>query len=204
MPPDWLETISFKFTELAAITTVTATNPITISYETNNEALLNAPNNGYFELDAFATFANAGLFSVHLQTGVHDPAANTSNDYVGTLNFDLSTGKTFSLADMLKPGEDSYRALQRAAIAEANYLQLKGLRDLWAPGAPSDIHAYEKDAYQPELLEEQEFVLNNDAIVLDCERYCGDGIAPVLLDRGIPLRIPFRQLRTFWNAVRPI
>ena len=52
IPPDWLETISFKFTELAAITTVTATNPITISYETNNEALLNAPNNGYFELEA--------------------------------------------------------------------------------------------------------------------------------------------------------
>ena len=46
------ETISFKFTELAAITTVTTTNPITISYETNNEALLNAPNNGYFELEA--------------------------------------------------------------------------------------------------------------------------------------------------------
>jgi len=159
---------------------------------------------GFFEIDAFVTFANEGLFSAHFETSVHDPGSNTNNDYVETLNIDLSTGKRFSLADMLKPGEDSYRALQRAAIAEANYLQLKGLRDLWAPGAPSDIHAYEKDAYQPELLEEQEFVLNSDAIVLDCERYCGDGIAPSMLDRGIPLRIPFRQLRTFWNPEGPL
>ena len=161
------------------------------------------PRNGYFELDAFVTFANDGLFSVHLQTGVHDPAANTSNDYVDTLNFDLSTGKTFSLADMLYSGEESYRALQRIAIAEANYLKSWGLRDMWGDGEPSDIHTYEKDDYRPELLEEQEFVLTENAIILLCEEYCFDGIVPELLYKVLPLEIPFSRLDNFWDPEGP-
>jgi hypothetical protein len=161
------------------------------------------PRIGYFELDAFVTFANEGLFSVHLQTGVQDPGSNTSNDYVDTLNFDLSTGKTFSLADMFHPNEDSYRALQRVAVAEANYLKFKGLRDMWGGGGPSDIHNYEKDDYRPELLEEQEFVLTENSIVLACEEYCFDGIVPELLHKVIPLEIPFSRLENFWDLAGP-
>ena len=59
---------------------------------------------------------------------------------------------------MLYPGEESYRAFQRAAITEANYLKSKGLRDMWfwpvTDGLPSGM-----EDYRPELLEEQEFVL---------------------------------------------
>ena len=161
------------------------------------------PRNGYFELDAFVTFANDGLFSVHLQTGVHDPGANTSNDYVDTLNFDLSTGKRFSLADMLKPGEESFRALQRVAIAQNNYLYFQGLRDSWNDGL-MNIHALENTDYEPKLLEELEFVLTETAIVLDCEEYCGNEMLAGLLYKEIPLEIPFRQLRTFWNLESPI
>ena len=165
------------------------------------------PRNGYFELDAFVTFANDGLFSVHLQTGVHDPAANTSNDYVDTLNFDLSTGKTFSLADMLYPGEESYRALQRIAIAEANYLKLKGSRTMFG-AVPSHIHAYEKDDYRPELLEEQEFVITKDGgVILYCNEYCFEprGMSPFagVLDRSLPLEIPFPQLMYFYHPEGP-
>ena len=160
------------------------------------------PRIGYFWLNASVSFANDELFSVHLGTDVHDPAANTSNNYLDTLNFDLSTGKTFSLADMLYPGEESYRAFQRAALAEANYLKSKGLRDIWGGGIPSVI-----DEYRPELLEEQEFVLTETGIKLDCNEYCfePDGMSPVprLLDRRPPLEIPFSRLENFWDPEGP-
>ena len=158
---------------------------------------------GFFEVDAFVTFANEGLFSVHFQTGVHDPGANTSNNYVETLNIDLSTGKRFSLADMLKPGEDSYRALQRIAIAQNNYLYFQGLRDSWLNGV-QNIHALENTVYKPELLEELEFVLTETAVVLDCEQYCGYEMIAGLLYKEIPLEIPFRQLANFWNLEGPL
>ena len=158
---------------------------------------------GFFEIDAFVTFANEGLFSAHFQTGVHDPGANTSNNYVETLNIDLSTGKRFSLADMLKPGEDSYRALQRVAIAQDNYLHFQGLRRGYGRGSLA-IHAFENGDYEPELLEEQEFVLTENAIVLDCEEYCQNGMVASLLRKEIPLEIPFRQLGTFWNLEGPL
>ena len=162
------------------------------------------PRIGYFWLNASVSFANDELFSVHLGTDVHDPAANTSNNYLDTLNFDLSTGKTFSLADMLYPGEESYRAFQRAALAEANYLNSKGLRGIFPipDGLPSVI-----DEYRPELLEEQEFVLTETGIKLDCNEYCfePDGMSPVprLLDRRLPLEIPFPRLENFWDPEGP-
>ena len=165
---------------------------------------------GDLTLDAFVPLANVGIFSVHLETMAHDPGAVTqlkrwkAQFEQDTLNFDLSTGKTFSLADMLYPGEESYRAFQRAALAEANYLNSKGLRGIFPipDGLPSVI-----DEYRPELLEEQEFVLTETGIELDCNEYCfePDGMSPVprLLDRRPPLEIPFSRLENFWDPEGP-
>jgi len=164
---------------------------------------------GDLTLDAFVPLANVGIFSVHLETMAHDPGAVTqlkrwkAQFEQDTLNFDLSTGQRFTLADMFYPGEESYRALQRIAIAEANYLKSWGLRDMWGDGEPSDIHTYEKDDYRPELLEEQEFVLTENAIILLCEEYCFDGIVPELLYKVLPLEIPFSRLDNFWDPEGP-
>ena len=164
---------------------------------------------GDLTLDAFVPLANDGIFSVHLETMAHDPGAVTqlkrwkAQFEQDTLNFDLSTGQRFTLADMFYPGEESYRALQRIAIAEANYLKSWGLRDMWGDGEPSDIHTYEKDDYRPELLEEQEFVLTENAIILLCEEYCFDGIVPELLYKVLPLEIPFSRLDNFWDPEGP-
>jgi len=163
---------------------------------------------GDLTLDAFVPLANVGIFSVHLETMAHDPGAVTqlkrwkAQFEQDTLNFDLSTGQRFTLADMFYPGEESYRALQRAAVAEAQYLLLKGLRGGFGGNIP-DVHFFEKDEYRPELLEKQEFALTEDAIVLDCTKYCGVSPVAHVLDRKIPLEIPYSRLKHFFDPDGP-
>ena len=79
---------------------------------------------------------------------------------------------------------------------------MKGLRGGFGGNIP-DVHFFEKDEYRPELLEKQEFTLTEDAIVLDCTKYCGVSPVAHVLDRKIPLEIPYSRFKHFFDPDGP-
>ncbi|SVB47877.1 uncharacterized protein METZ01_LOCUS200731, partial [marine metagenome] len=55
---------------------------------------------GELDITGFASFMNDDLYSVGLHSSAHDPTANTSENYLRTLNYDLTTGQQFFLIQL--------------------------------------------------------------------------------------------------------
>ena len=158
---------------------------------------------GWLGIYGFASLMNEGLYSVHLPSGAHDPGANTSANYLQTLNYDLTTGEQFSLPDMFYPGEASHRAVLDLFIEEHN--RRNGSDDRYEPGEPvfsGAIHTWPM-VLDPEDFREQQFTLTADALVLDCVRYCSRGIAPTLMFKDEAHAIPYALLADHLDPAGP-
>ena len=158
---------------------------------------------GSLNVTGFVSFMNDGLYSVALDSGAHDPGANTSDNYLRTLNFDLETGDQFFLADLLKPGVESREALLSLAVANHDYylLETDDLNRRRGPGDRRVVlrtgHVYHPRAFvldhvpvAPAALAGQLFPLTADALVLHCTVYCDSGIARKIMFKNDSLEIP--------------
>jgi len=155
---------------------------------------------GRLTINGFASFMNEGLYSVHLPSGAHDPGANTSANYLRTLNYDLTTGEQFFLPDLFYPGEASHRAVLDHWLEE--HIGRGGFDFGYEP------YEYEPDeanlpgssaetwpmVLDPERFREQPFTLTADALVLDCEKYCYRGISHVFMSKDDAHAIPYARL----------
>ena len=137
---------------------------------------------GELDITGFASFMNDDLYSVGLHSSAHDPTANTSENYLRTLNYDLTTGQQFFLTDLLYPGQDSYETLLRLTNESSVMKQDVSSWDI----NPLTIR---------QNLEKQHFTLTAEALALHCTWYCDQGIAPILLyKRNNGLGIPYSLL----------
>ena len=138
--------------------------------------------NGELDITGFVSFMNDGLYSVGLHSDAHDPSSNTSENYLRTLNYDLTTGQQFFLPDLLYPGLDSYEALLRLTNEES--------------GRKRDVSSWDINPLTiRQNLEKQHFTLTAEALALHCTWYCDQGIAPILLyKRNNGLGIPYERL----------
>ena len=163
---------------------------------------------GHLSIYGFASFANEGIYSVHLESDAHDPGANTSPDYLRTLNFDLETGERFSLLNLLKPGPKSFTVLQIAAVQDHNEHYLKGvelgvhMRNCCA--VDLELFYEQRLPYSIETLREQQFSLTKDAIALDCLSYCDKSIAPYIMFKNNALEVKFDEIEGYFNPDGPI
>ena len=137
---------------------------------------------GELDITGFASFMNDDLYSVGLHSSAHDPTANTSENYLRTLNYDLTTGQQFFLTDLLYPGQDSYETLLRLTNESSVVKQ--------------DVSSWDINPLTiPQRLKKQHFTLTAEALVLHCTWYCDQGIAPILLYKmSNGMGIPYEHL----------
>jgi hypothetical protein len=137
---------------------------------------------GQLDITGFVSFMNDGLYSVGLHSSAHDPGSNTSENYLRTLNYDLTTGQQFFLTDLLYPGYDPYETLLRLTNGVSVMEQ--------------DVSSWDINPLTiPQRLEKQHFTLTAEALALHCTWYCDQGIGSrMLFKTSNGLGIPYERL----------
>ncbi len=159
---------------------------------------------GWLSTYGFASFMNEGIYSAHMQTSPHLPGANTSPNYLGVWNYDLTTGEQFFLPDLLYPGETSHSAILNLIIEAYNGGTDYEVR--YEPGEPIFLNNPVRKwplSLDPEDLRDQQFVLTADALVLDCIKYCDSGIARALMFNTSAYEIPYKSISEHLNPDGP-
>ena len=173
---------------------------------------------GYVDIWGFVPLMNEGIYSVYMGAiAARQPDRNTNLGHMRVWNYDLATGEQFFLSDLLKPGEDAYRAVIRLAAENHNFHYLDGeARGVHVRNCcVVDVDEYtSSEAYEPVLLREQHFTLTADALVLDCTNYCTDGLSYFadgygpglvsgLMRLNPPIEIPYERLATHLDPNGP-